>query len=89
VADKAEDIGVLGSLYEIVETTNFRPQPSIGWKRINGVFQPADLGGAAANWNGVGFNPSDEDVIEAEEIASTKEIEDKPSGLKALFSGKN
>lgn len=76
VADSPADLGVYNELFEAVDTTNLNPQPSIGWKRVNGVFQPKNADQALSAWKGVGFE--DPNVIEVEETSS---------GLRGLFGG--
>lgn len=75
VADSAADLGVYNDLYTVVETTDLNPQPSVGWKLVDGIFHPKASETALAEWHGAGFKDLAEAAIDA------------PTGLKALFGG--
>ena len=76
VADSPESLGYYNELYEIIDTTNLSPTPSVGWTRIGGKWFPPNMTDAAkALWNGNGFDPVDgEEVIDVEEVKPRKAL---------------
>lgn len=75
VADSEEGLGVMASLFEVIDVTALVPQPSKDWTYEGGIFYPPKLTDAAkALWDGKTF--TDPNIIDAEVVEETPAIEE-------------